>query len=182
MKKISNAVFTDLIDQIWLNFLQQATPEDIYQSVISSNWDGNQYLLNWILNHAEVDQAVILAIYWMSGVRYLKQYKNREEVLEKASWSIESYDYLQQLEQKYLNGFWKNQNFAYDPSHDHDEYNWVTEYAEIEIQQEIPEKMLQVLEGKHLTRSSKFEDGLPEPFLSQVWALFDEYEIEDELG
>lgn len=179
MKKISNQELNMLIENIWNGFLQQASSEDLFQSVISSNWDDNELLLTWILNHDEVDQAVVLAVYWMSGPRYLKQFKNRQAVLTEASWLLDRYDFITQLEQQYLNDFWKNQLIGYDPKMDQDDYNWVDEYAEFGVIQDIPEKMLTPLIGLNLPRSSAYEDGLPEPYLSQVWALFDDYEIDD---
>lgn len=179
MIKITQQQFDQIVKDIWSDFLQQASSESLYQSVISSNWDGNQLLRDWILTHSDVDRAVVLVTYWMSGPTFSKQFKDQDDVLEKQSWYIESFNFIEQLESKFLKGFWKNNHLAYDPSCDHDGYDWVSEYQDLDIVREIPEMMQQALKGKQLIRDESYEDGLPDPWLSKIWSLFDEYEISD---
>lgn len=42
--------FNEMIERfensIWKEFLSSASPKEIHQAVIDSNWDGNGYLLN----------------------------------------------------------------------------------------------------------------------------------------
>ncbi len=179
MKKINQQQLDQFINQIWNDFLQQASSESLYQSLISSNWDSNKQLLDWILNHEEVDQAVVLIAYWMSGPTWAKQFKDQQDVLVKQSWYLESFNFIEQLEAKYLAGFWKNNHLFYDPANDHNGYNWVSEYSDVAIVRDIPEMMKYALNGKVLDISEAYEDGLPDPWLSRIWNLFDEYEIEE---
>ena len=37
--------------------------------------------------------------------------------------------------------------------------------------------MSQSLQGKVIKRDDAFEEGLPEPWLSQIWKLFKKYEV-----
>ncbi|HEX6431379.1 MAG TPA: DUF4274 domain-containing protein [Niastella sp.] len=98
MKKVTEQEMENLINQLWLEFLSQATPLEIHQSVFTANWDGNRFLLNWIKDNPEVDKATILIAYWKSAPRWNKQYANREEVLEQAGWNINSYDFTEEVE------------------------------------------------------------------------------------
>ena len=43
-EKISEETFQKMADTIWLDFLTAASPVEIHQSVITSNWDGNEFL------------------------------------------------------------------------------------------------------------------------------------------
>ena len=63
-------------DEVWANYLEAASSVEIHRSLISSNWDCNRYLLKFLLENPKVDRATILIAYWMSGPRWLKQYKN----------------------------------------------------------------------------------------------------------
>jgi hypothetical protein len=144
--KITEQEYQVLENKIWQGFLEDATPEELFQSVVTSNWDSNEFLLNWIKNNPKMDKATMLAAYWMSGPRYLKQFKDREDCLEKESWSIEAFDFIEDIEEKYLNGFYSGQTIAYDPK----EEGWTDEYLGIKTLRSIPEAMFQMLDGKSI--------------------------------
>ena len=68
---------------------------------------------------------------------------------------------------------------VYDPAHDHNGYDWVSEYSDLKQIRKIHATMSQSLQAKVIKRDDAFEEGLPEPWLSQIWNLFDEYEVID---
>mgnify|MGYP003596016818 FL=1 len=177
MKAIKQQQMDTLIEDIWLDFLHGASAESLYQSVVSSNWDGNDLLRQWILNHEDIDQAVILAAYWMSGPAFAKQFKDEKDVLEQQSWYLENFNFIEQLEAQFLAGFWKNNTLVYDPAHDHNGYDWVSEYSDLKQIRKIHATMSQSLQAKVIKRDDAFEEGLPEPWLSQIWKLFKKYEV-----
>lgn len=66
-QKISEEAFNKLANSIWEDFLKNASQEAIYHAVLTSNWDSNAYLLQWIMNNKNTDKAIILAVYWSSN-------------------------------------------------------------------------------------------------------------------
>jgi len=180
MKVISEEEMDLLHNKIWEEFLNNATPKEIHQSVISSNWDGNDFLLNWIKDNPKVDKATILIAYWMSGPRWMKQFKNREEV---DSWVLKKFDFIEELELKYVNGFWTVNNIEMDPKCDQDGYDWTSDYADKKIAREIPPVMYTKLEGEKINYPDNFDEGLPMSpvdYVQKVYDLYDEYEIEED--
>ncbi len=154
MKVITQEQFDELAENIWHEYLAEASQEDLFQSVISANWDSNSTLLNWILVHPEVDQATILMAYWKGTPLWNKQFKDRDELIEKQGWGIESFDFTEQVEIQFVNHFWKNQNIFYDPKDDHIHgENWTLEYAEYPQVREIPEQMYEMLKGQYIERA-----------------------------
>lgn len=177
-KKITEQEFMQFKNQIWTDFLNNATPTEIHQSVISSNFDGNKFLLDWIKDNPKVDKATMLIAYWMSAPRWKKQFKDRVEVSEKASWLLEDFDFVEEVEQKYIQNFWIESNIELDPKSDQDGYDWTSDYLDKVIVREIPQPMFQKLNGK-VVQAKNFDDGLPIlpiDYCQRVWDLYDEYD------
>lgn len=182
-KKISTAELNTLEKNIWMEFLEQASSLELYKSVITSNFDGNSTLLNWIKDNPKVDKATILVAYWMSAPGWFKQFSNREEVLEKSPWSIDGFDFVEEVEEKYCAGFYSESNISFDPKNDVEGYDWTDEYSDIEFVREIPQLMFEPTQGeieiKGIPRD--FDGGLPlEPvdYVQRIYAIFEEYEVE----
>ena len=114
-KKISEKEYQQLENKIWESFLNKASPEEMYHSLLTSNFDSNAYLLNRIMDNPEMDKALALAAYWMSEPYYFKQFLNREDCLQKQSWAIESFDFVEELELKYVQGFYSKNTLACNP-------------------------------------------------------------------
>ena len=171
---------------IWEEFLSTASPKEIHQSVITSNWDENKYLLNWIKNNPNIDKATALVAYWMSGPNFLKQYETRKDA--EKDFSLEDFDFIEEIEQKYLDGFWKNSRFEYDPTNDlygcsdDDDcgYDWTKEYIDGTIVREIPSVMYKKLEGEKLEYPDNFEEGLPKAYMQKIYDYTDEIEDMDD--
>lgn len=182
MKKITEAELEQLEQNIWSAFLNQATATEIHQSVITSNWDGNSYLLNRIKDHPETDKATILIAYWMSAPRWMKQFSDREDLLAKQGYGADDFDLVEELEHKYTSGFFTKSNIAMDPRKDQDGYNWTGDYLDKETVREIPAVMFAKLEGETVARPDHFDEGLPMSpvnYAQQVYDLYDEYEVGD---
>lgn len=166
-----------LIQFVWSEYLHQASSEDLYQSVISCNWDSNNQLLDWIIQDQTVDRAVLLAVYWMSDPTFAKQYLNRDEVLAKDSWYVNTFDFIENLEEKYIRGFWYKNEIAFNPAHHQDGIDWTMTYDKSKVLRPIPEKMCIALAGKKMYRNADFQEGLTELWNSKIWKIFDEHEI-----
>ena len=179
-EKITAAAFDQLKNAVWSDFLTNASPAEIHQSVISSNWDDNEILRHWIKNNPRVDKATLLIAYWMSAPRWQKQYADREEVAQKAGWALSNFDYVAEIEQKYIAGFWTTSDIALDPASDQDGYDWTSDYKDIRTAHDIPEIMLQKLEGRPIARPENFDDGLPMSpvdYAQRLWDLYDRYDF-----
>ena len=177
MKKITMNQLELLIQFVWSEYLHQASSEDLYQSVISCNWDSNNHLLDWIMQDQTVDQAVILAVYWMSDPTFAKRYMHREDVLAKDSWYVNNFDFIENLEEKYIRNFWHNNEIAFNPAHDQDGVDWTMTYDKSKVLRPISEKMFIALTGKKMYRDENFQEGLTESWNSKIWMIFDEHEI-----
>jgi len=181
-KKISEEEFEVLENEIWKKFLDNATDLEIYKSVITSNFDNNHFLLTWIKNNYELDKAIILAAYWMSAPRWRKKFLNREDCLKKEAYGIEIFDFVEEIENKYLKGFYKGTGIIFDPKDDVEDYDWTTDYLDEEVVREIPEIMYKPTSGSIELKSypEDFADGLPLMpinYAQKVYDILDEYEV-----
>ncbi|WP_062061414.1 DUF4274 domain-containing protein [Aquimarina longa] len=182
-KKISTEEFEKLEHKIWLEFLENATQLDIYKSVITSNFDGNSFLCNWIKDNPKIDKAIILVVYWMSAPRWKKKFLNREDYLEKEGYGIDGFDFVEEIEKKYIAGFYKGNEIIFNPKSDVEAYDWTSDYLDEIVVREIPEIMFKPTEGKIELKEypEDFDEGLPiSPinYAQKVYDIFDEYDVE----
>ena len=178
--KITEEQFEELENAIWLEFLNKASALEIHKSLITSNWDGNDFLLNWIKDNPKVDKATILITYWMSAPRWMKQYTDRDDCAKKASWEVDDFDFVEELEHKYINGFFTESNIELDPANDHQGEDWTNEYMDKTIVRDIPTIMYQKLEGEKIEEPDDFDEGLPMEYTQRVYNLFDVYDVEED--
>ncbi|MDR0672932.1 MAG: DUF4274 domain-containing protein [Zoogloeaceae bacterium] len=175
MKQISEQEWIQMKNAVWDEFLTHATQAEIFFSVGSSNWDDNAYLLNWILEHPELDKAIPLRAYWMSVPDFMKlKFASRAEA-EAVGWILESFDFVETLEQKYVAGFWKESRIRFDP----DEEDWTKGAIAnaSRLKRPIPKLMFQRLEGEEAKVPEDFDEGLPLALAQRLYDLLDEYEV-----
>jgi hypothetical protein len=179
-KKAAEEEFERFANSVWAEFLNNATAKEIHQSVIDSNWDGNKFLLNWIKDNPNVDKAAVLIAYWMSGLRWNKQYKDREDAsLANRRLETFEFDFTEEIERKYQAGFWKNGNIELNPKCDCDGYDWTSDYLDKTTVRDIPAVMFEKLEGEKVDRPDDgWAEGLPMAYYMKIEDFLDEYEIE----
>lgn len=178
-KKITEIQLQELQNKIWLDFLENANQEDLYKSVITSNWDGNEILLNWLKENPKTDKATILVSYWMSAPRWKKKFLDRDDCLKKQGWGIEEFDFVEDIEKKYVNGFYTVNEIEFDPSNDVQNYDWTSDYLDEKTVREIPNKMFEKLNGKKIEYPDNFDEGLPINYAQKIYDIFNEYDIEE---
>ena len=161
-------------DEVWADFLKNASQEEIFQSVLDSNWDGNGFLLSQIKDNPTTDKATILLAYWMSNPGWFKQFADREEILTKARHSIEGFDFVAAIEKKYLEGFYTQSNIALDPANDPYRENWTEGQGEGVAS--IPSLMFEKLEGKKVGSPTDFEEGLPPEYAQRLQVIIAKYD------
>ena len=175
MSKITWEQYQEISTKMILDFLKDSDPKDRHRLVLGWNWDSGTDVLKWIANDSDTDKATALAIYWTACPRAnSKPFENREEVLERASYSINEYDLIEAIEQLYLSGFYKNQRLAFDPTNDKGT-NWTTEYLDKPVKREIPSTMFGKLTGEDI--SSGYDEGWEEGIPPHIWEKMREYEV-----
>jgi hypothetical protein len=165
---------------IWKAFLEQASQAELLQSIATSNWDGNSFLLNWIRTSPNIDHVIARAAYWMGSPRFFKQFKNREDCLQKESWAIDDFDVLEDLEYKIMNKFYTKNELAFDPTNFLED-DWTLVNHGNEMIREIPKELFQKQEGVKVNIDYKsYTDGLPNTIFMEIDAIFDKFEVEPE--
>jgi len=182
-EKISTEEFEMFEHEIWKEFLENATQLEIHKSVMTSNFDGNKLLLNWIKDNPEVDKATILVAYWMCAPRWNKKFLNRDDCLEKQGYRIEEFDFIEEIEQKYIDGFYQGTGIIFDPKSDVENYDWTSDYLDEIVVREIPKVMFEPTEGQIEIKEypEDFDEGLPlKPidYAQKIYDIFEKYEVE----
>ena len=169
--KISQEEYDNLESKIIVKFASKQSQKVLHQMVMEWNWDCSDSFLNWLIDNPLTDKSTVLLIYWKSAPRYLKQFENREEVLEKESHSIDDYDFIEKLEKNYINEFYELNNFEFDPN----EELWTEEYLNIKIVKEIPEIMFNKVNGKLIENPTNFTEGCPPELDRLLEELYEKY-------
>ncbi len=145
-----------------LAYLAQATPDDWHQVAWNWNWDAGTEPLQWIVRQPACDQGTALLIYWYGGPRYYAKYTTRDEV---SVYLREGYDFLMEIERRYLDNAYTRQEIAFNPHADtgHSEkgFDWTAEYANLPNRRPIPEAMYEPSPGRDVECDPSFDEGLP---------------------
>jgi hypothetical protein len=166
---------------IVLDYAATASPRIWHQMAMDWNWDSGLYFFRWLLNNPATDRATALMMYWMAGPRWYKQVADHAAAQAAADLfiSLDKFDFLESLEQKYCAGFFATNQFAYDPAHDHDGYDWTQEYTDTTAVREIPALLFQKLPGETVEKPWNFIEGLPKVITQQLDALYEQFEEEE---
>lgn len=166
-------------NDIIINYLESSSPLEWHKTAMDWNWDNDLTVLWWIINNPKTDKATALMIYWMSAPRWGKQYANRQEIAENASWYLNHFDFIEDLESKYTSGFYTNQNYAYNPAKDFNGTDWTNEYTDKPQLREISAELLVELKGEEIKYPDNYIEGVPENIFNEISELIDQYD-EDE--
>lgn len=175
---ISQEDFDRLADNILIDYVTDATPVLWHQMAMVWNNDNANIFFKWLIENRETDKATALMMYWMAAPQWSKKFHDREEVLEMAPWYIEDFDFIENLEEKLLSGFFVNSNFAYNPASENNESNQKKEYLDKDAVREIPASLYQPLDGLIVPKPTNFIEGFPPDIVAQWSALSEEYEID----
>lgn len=126
------------------------TAEELHLYAWNYNWDSGIDSMRRVIHHPLCDKGTALLIYWYAGPGYLYQFLTRDEVSE---YIRDQYDFLMELEQKYLSGAYQSEAITFDPAHDEGTgTNWTKEYAKIPKKRQIPAEMYQPTKGQQFQR------------------------------
>ena len=179
-KRITEHEFEQLCDEMIIDYLKTATSQQRCQMVQEWKYDNTDGVLAFIADDPPTDKDTMLMMYWMMGPRWFMQYASREEVAEKASWSLDDYDFINLIESRYLNGYYTTQQIAYDPKddkysigyytyeipEDYDPerdrgFDWTAEYMDKVLVADLPKEMDQALQGERIFFERGWLDGVP---------------------
>lgn len=113
----------------------------------------------------------------MSAPRWFKKYENKEDCLSKAAYNLEAFEFIEELEDKVINGFYSINEIAFDPTNDIDNYDWTSDYLDEPVVKEIPTIMFQKLEGKIVDWPENYDEGLPVKYAQKIYDILDQYEV-----
>jgi hypothetical protein len=168
---------SNIQSKLVLAFAQTASPKLLHQMAMQWNWDHMDPFINWLVKRPETDLATVTMIYWMSGPRWWKQYRDKEDLLASGDLTA-GFNFTEELERKILAGFYKNQQFAFDPTvADEGGIVWAEEYTDRTTVREIPPALLWALKGEHVEWAKGFEEGMPPELVAKIQEAYDSYEI-----
>ncbi|MBC7876655.1 MAG: DUF4274 domain-containing protein [Anaerolineales bacterium] len=131
-----------------LNQLQQIlnTSEKLNEFAAHYNWDDGFEVPVWIINNPQCDRGTALMMYWRAEPQYFCKYATCDDI-PNSGWQISHYDFIREVEEKYINGFYKFQEILFNPRYDMSSgmegYDWTQEDNEIPQHRKIPAEMFE---------------------------------------
>jgi len=135
----------------WL--MQESTPDDWHRFVPNWNWDYGIEPLLWIIQQRDCDRATALtAFYWTRPGEFLD---GRAEV---QPYSLDEFDLINEVRQRFLDGFYTRSSLAFDGALAFREEAYVYEDSDVEaVNRAIPEAMRAVIPGRVLPKTPEID-------------------------
>ncbi len=105
--------------------------EELHAFASAWNWDLGTWALGLILKNPACEAATALLIYWKSCPEYLLQYADRQEVEAKAEHQLANFDFLSEIEARYIAGEFRVGSIAFDPANPFDGPSFVGMYDDM---------------------------------------------------
>lgn len=109
-KKNKNRVLKAVNDEM---SYQKLTAAELHQFVQHWNYDDGIEPFNWIIKQNFLDKGTVLCLYWMLQPDYFCKFKNEDEIKEDLYY--DNYILIKEIEERYSSGFYKEENFSFDP-------------------------------------------------------------------
>ncbi|CAA9195569.1 DUF4274 domain-containing protein [Flavobacterium collinsii] len=93
---------------------QKLTAAEWHQFVQNWNYDDGIVPFEWIVKQKTLDKGTALCLYWMLQPDYFCRFKSEAEV--KDDLYFEQYKLLKEIELRYVNSFYQDENFSFDPN------------------------------------------------------------------
>ncbi|MCB2410807.1 DUF4274 domain-containing protein [Hymenobacter lucidus] len=174
----------DCLDEEELDALELKLVLEWLQTVPTSEWhvlahewnyDNSKDVLHWLVDNPRTEKATALMIYWMSGARFHKQYGSAEEARAVASYLGGKWEFIHELEARYLAGFYTAGTVGFDPRHDGfsgpNGYDWTQDYREYPPKSPLPAEMEQAVPGIQPQSDVVYIEGIPE----HIWEQLEKY-------
>ncbi len=139
------------IEQLIIEYLNHASAETCY--VVMHEYSREMpkaSIIAWLKDNPQTEKATALMMYWMMHPRFSKQFTPEEATQnEKEKFGEEYYDLIEDLEQKYISGFYTNQQIGYDPY-----YDYAKESGYFAEKRKIPAEMYRRVQGTEIDITS----------------------------
>jgi hypothetical protein len=90
--------------------------EELHLYANGFNWDTGVGELRRVIRHSLCDRGTALLIYWRGGPGFYARFADRSETINPDQ--ADTYDLLQEIEQKIIAGHFHTRHFTYDPKND----------------------------------------------------------------
>jgi hypothetical protein len=117
-KKNKNRVLKAVNNEI---SYQKLTAAELHQFVQNWNYDDGIEPFEWIIKQQYLDKGTALCLYWMLQPDYFCDFKSEDEIQEDLNY--ESYKIIKEIEEKYIGGFYQDENFSFDPNEEFSDHN-----------------------------------------------------------
>ncbi len=94
--------------------------EELHAFASAWNWDLGRWALELILKNPACEAATALLIYWEGNPEFFLQYANRQEVEADAEFALGNFDFLSNIEARYMAGEFPVGSIAFDPANPSD--------------------------------------------------------------
>ncbi|RKR09168.1 uncharacterized protein DUF4274 [Flavobacterium sp. 90] len=111
---------------------QKLTAPELHQFVQNWNYDDGIEPFEWIIKQKHLDKGTALCLYWMLQPDYFCRFETEDEIKEDIN--FETYQIVKEIEQRYVSGFYADENFSFDPREE-----FLNEYSNAKC---IPAEML----------------------------------------
>lgn len=124
---------------------QLESPIELHEIILHYNWDDGIEIPRAVINNKNCDKGTALMVYWLACPGYYCQYENRDKV--SGQYEIASYDLIDEIEQKYRNGFYQNRSILFNPRYDSregmDGVDHTQMYDDLPKKRKIPDEMFE---------------------------------------
>jgi len=110
---------------------QKLTAPELHQFVQNWNYDDGIEPFEWIVKQKHLDKGTALCLYWMLQPDYFCRFESEDEIKEDINY--ETYQLVKEIEQRYVSGFYADENFSFDPKEE-----FLNEYSNVKC---IPTEM-----------------------------------------
>ncbi len=93
---------------------QKLTAPELHQFVMHWNYDDGIEPFKWIIKQKYLDKGTALCLYWMLQPDYFCRFENEDQI--KDQFNYENYKLIKEIEEKYVSGFYTDENFSFDPN------------------------------------------------------------------
>lgn len=138
-----------------INYAKKANPIEWHKMAMDWNYDSSKTFLQWLVKNQQTEKATILMIYWMSSPKHGFEYQN-------------------EIEKNYISGYYTNQSLGFNPKDD-DGLDWTQEYPDLD-NIKIPLAMFDKIEGKKISSSEEYIEGIPEDIFNEIEDLYEDFE------
>ncbi len=90
--------------------------EELHAFASAWNWDLGRWALELILKNPACEAATALLIYWHGGPEFFRQYANRQEVEADDTGNVGAFDFLSDIEARYMAGEFRVGSIRFDPA------------------------------------------------------------------